>query len=81
MASTHDIHMAIEVVDQSPTPQVLADKGYVSQTLKDSFEKKRIHFWTPRKRNLEVILLTYRFLLEEAQKIVPGTLKYSLGYF
>ena len=125
-ASTHDIHMAIEVVDQSPTPQVLADKGYVSQSLKDSFEKKRIHFWTPRKRNskqpkvaedkllgklrkrietvfsalvklsgngflnrslagfeakLEVILLTYSFLLEEAQKIVPGTLKYSHGYF
>jgi len=125
-ASVHDIHMAIEVVEQSPTLQVLADKGYVSQPLKDSFAKKKINFWTPRKRNsrqpkvaedkllgklrkrietvfsalvnlsgigflnrslagfeskLEAILLTYSFMLEEAQKVIPGTLKYSLGNF
>lgn len=105
---------------------MLAHKGYVSQSLKDSFAKKKINFWTPRKRTsrqpkvaedkllgksrkrietvfsalvnlrgigflnrslaefefkLEAILLTYSFMLEEAQKVIPGTLKYSLGSF
>jgi len=125
-ASTHDIHMASEVVEQAPTPQVLADKGYVSKKLKDKLAESNINFWTPRKKNskqpkvaedkllgklrkqietvfssliklsgngfrsrsllgfeakLEIILLTYTLLLAEAQKIIPGTLKYSLGYF
>lgn len=30
---------------------------------------------------LEAILLTYSFMLEKAQTMIPGTLRYSLGRF
>ncbi|MGF1919590.1 IS982 family transposase, partial [Enterococcus faecalis] len=30
---------------------------------------------------LEAILLTYSFMLEKSQTMIPGTLRYSLGRF
>ncbi|MEB8418492.1 transposase [Enterococcus casseliflavus] len=50
-ASIHDINMALELVNQAPTPQVLSDKGYLSQDLKRYFSERGIDFWTPRKSN------------------------------
>lgn len=43
-ASTHDIHMASEVVEQAPTPQVPADKRYISKKLKDKLSETNINF-------------------------------------
>lgn len=124
-ASIHDIHVAPELVNQAPTPQVLSDKGYVSKELKYYFSDRGIDFWTPRKRNstqpkvvnehllkrlrkrietvfssfsillgkiknrslagfeskLEIVLLTYSFMLERAQKFEANSLRYSLGQF
>ncbi len=122
-ASIHDIHVAPELVDQASTPQVLSDKGYVSQELKRYFSERGIDFWTPRKSNskqskvvneyllkrlrkrietvflsfytllgkvknrslagfeskLEVVLLTYSFMLELVQRFEANSLRYSLG--
>ncbi|WP_438723477.1 IS982 family transposase [Enterococcus sp. DIV1420a] len=124
-ASIHDINVAPELVDQAPTPQVLSDKGYVSQELKRYFSERGIDFWTPRKSNskqpkvvneyllkrlrkrietvfssfyillgkvknrslagfeskLEVVLLTYSFMLELVQRFEVNSLRYSLGQF
>ncbi|MDQ8566668.1 transposase, partial [Enterococcus faecium] len=107
------MHVAPELVNQAPIPQVLSDKGYVSQDLKRYFSERGIDFWTPRKSNskqpkvvnehllkrlrkrietvfssfsillgktknrslagfeskLEIVLLTYSFMLELTQKL------------
>ncbi len=125
-ASIHDVNMAYDLVEQAPNKQTLADKGYVSEKLKQECHAIGVDFWTPPRKNqkvderidnrllskfrksvetvisslsslgtqsfrsrslagfetrLEAILLTYSFMLERAQSIVSGTLRYSLGYF
>jgi len=125
-ASIHDVNMAYDLVEQAPNKQTLADKGYVSEKLKQSCNAIGVDLWTPPKKNqksdekvdnsllskfrkkvetvisslsslgiqqfksrslagfeayLEAILLTYSFMLEKAQTIISGTLRYSLGRF
>ena len=125
-ASIHDINMAYDLVEQAPNKQTLADKGYVSEKVKQDCHAIGVDLWTPPKKNqkpsekvdnsllskfrkkvetvisslsllgiqqfksrslsgfearLEAILLTYSFMLEKAQKIIPGTFRYSLGRF
>lgn len=125
-ASVHDVNMAYDLVEQAPNKQTLADKGYVSDKLKQDCHAIGVELWTPPKKNqksseiidnsllskfrkkvetvisglsllgaqsfknrslagfevrLEAILLTYSFMLEKAQTMIPGTLRYSLGRF
>lgn len=125
-ASIHDVNMAYDLVEQAPNKQTLADKGYVSEKVKQDCYAIGVDLWTPPKKNqkpsekvdnsllskfrkkvetvisslsllgiqqfksrslsgfesrLEAILLTYSFMLEKAQTMIPGTLRYSLGRF
>ena len=125
-ASIHDVNMAYDLVEQAPNKQTLADKGYVSNKLKQDCHAIGVDLWTPPKKNqkssetidnsllskfrkkvetvisslsllgaqsfknrslsgfearLEAILLTYTFMLEKAQTMIPETLRYSLGRF
>lgn len=125
-ASIHDVNMAYDLVEQAPNKQTLADKGYVSEKVKQECNAIGVDLWTPPKKNqkpsekvdnsllskfrkkvetvisslsslgiqqfnsrslsgfearLEAILLTYSFMLEKAQTMIPGTLRYSLGRF
>lgn len=112
-ASIHDIKMDYDLIEQAPNKQILTDKGYISEQLKQDCHAIGIDLWKPPRKNqqiveivtsslsslgaqsfrslsiagfearLEVILLTltYSFMLEKAQIITPGTLRYSLGLF
>lgn len=125
-ASIHDVNMGYDLVEQAPNKQTLADKGYISEKLKQECRAIGVNLWTPPKKNqkssetidnsllskfrkkvetvisslsllgvqnfknrslagfesrFEAILLTYSFMLEKAQILIPDTLRYSLGRF
>lgn len=50
-ASVHDVNMAYDLVEQAPNKQTLADKGYVSNNLKQACHAIGVDLWTPPKKN------------------------------
>lgn len=53
-ASVHDVNMAYDLVKQAPNKQILADKGYVSDKLKQKCHAIGVELWTPPKKNQKV---------------------------
>lgn len=51
-ASIHDIKMVKTLLHEYSSPQVLADVGYLSKTLKADLLKQQINFWTPVRHNM-----------------------------
>nr|WP_279263224.1 IS982 family transposase [Enterococcus durans] len=50
-ASIHDVNMAYDLVEQAPNKQILADKGYISENLKQACNVIGVDLWTPPKKN------------------------------
>jgi len=50
-ASIHDVNMAYDLVKQAPNQQVLADKGYISEKLKQDCYAIGVNLWTPQRKN------------------------------
>lgn len=53
-ASVHDVNMAYDLIEQAPNKQILADKGYVSDKLKQECHAIGVDLWTPPKKNQKV---------------------------
>jgi hypothetical protein len=49
-ASTHDVQITETLLEQSPHPYVLADKGYVSEPLRASLHRKGITLWALQRK-------------------------------
>lgn len=50
-ASIHDVNMAYDLVKQAPNKQMLADKGYISEKLKQDCNAIGVDLWTPQRKN------------------------------
>lgn len=50
--SIHDIKMVKTLLHEYSSPQVLADVGYLSKTLKADLLKQQLNFWTPVRHNM-----------------------------
>ena len=53
-ASIHDVNMAYDLVEQAPNKQILADKGYVSEKLKQECHAIGVDLWTPPRKNQQL---------------------------
>jgi len=53
-ASVHDINMAYDLIEQAPNKQILADKGYVSEKLKQDCLAIGVDIWTPTRKNQQM---------------------------
>ena len=68
-ASIHDIRLVPELIDQYACPHVLADVGYLSQSLKTYLKQRHIDFWTPKRRNMVQSELDNTLLKRQRRKI------------
>ncbi|MFO1553954.1 IS982 family transposase [Lactiplantibacillus plantarum] len=68
-ASIHDILLVPELIDQYACPHVLADVGYLSQSLKTYLKQRHIDFWTPKRRNMVQSELDNTLLKHQRRKI------------
>ena len=51
--SVHDVNVAKTLLNQYSSPLVLADKGYISKSLKDDLRYKGINLETPSRSNMK----------------------------
>lgn len=51
-ASIHDSKACEELVEDTHFPVILADLGYLSQSLKQRLSQKGYHLWTPLRQNM-----------------------------
>jgi len=68
-ASIHDIKLVKTLLNEYPSPQVLADVGYLSKALKQDLANQGIDFWTPVRRNMRQPKQDQRFLVQKRRKI------------
>ncbi len=68
-ASLHDIKIVDTLMDEYPSPKVLADVGYLSQALKDELKKRLIYLWTPIRKNMKQPVTDQRLMNRLRRKI------------
>jgi len=67
-ASVHDINMAYDLIEQAPNKQILADKGYVSEKLKQDCLAIGVDIWTPTRKNQQMDKRIDNHLLKKFRK-------------
>lgn len=70
--------MSYDLVEQAPNKQTLADKGYVSDKLKQECHAIGVELWTPPKKNQKSSEIIDNSLLSNFRKKI-GTVISSLS--